>query len=222
MDSFDDMLSAQETLYARRLPETRQRLDGLDLLDIRERRDALAARFAQAETHKDAWVLASAQEQRQQQRLQAIGARIARLPQNDPQVTELRERQALLSGLLGWSVETDFAPRLWENRKALQALDAQLAEMASRHRSLLAAEEQARNRFQGFAGRIFTQRASITRLQPRVESTLAAHETYLQTLALEALELRRQILNEQILRARYALARLYDELDTPQQGAASP
>lgn len=222
IDSFDDMLQAQEALYARRLPETRARLETLDLRTPNERRAVLAARFARAEQEGDAWALASIQEQRRRQRLQAVEERLSRLPDDDPEVVELRQRQALLQGLVHWEVQTDFAPRLWEARKGLLAVDAQLAELASRRRSLQEAEQHALTRFQGFAGRIEAQRAQIARLQPRVDATLAAHEQHLQAMALEALQAHLHTLDDRVLRARYTLARIYEAQETLGQPERSP
>ncbi len=206
--SFDDMLEAQEAIYAQRLPQTREQLQRLDLEAVAAGRDALRERFRQAE-QGDAWLLATAEEQRRWQRLEHIESRLSRLPQDHPDLEELVHRQRLLQGLVRWDVETDFTPRLWQSRQQLRALDMALGELEERRRSLDTAERHARGRFDGFAERIADKQTSIARLRPRVEAALHAHEAHLQRQALAVLQARDQALEQQLLRARYALAGLH-------------
>ncbi|MCH8504989.1 MAG: tetratricopeptide repeat protein [Ectothiorhodospiraceae bacterium] len=209
VSSFDDMLEAQEAIYAQRLPETRKQLERLDFSTGQVRRDALKERFRQAELG-DAWVLATSEEKRRWHRLQDVDQRLARLPAEHPELDSLRTRHRVLSGLVRWSVETDFAPRLWESRQQLRALDQALSDQEGLRRSLDAAERYAYGRFDGFAERIEHQRDRIARLQPRLAIALEKHQASLQRQALDVLREQDSALEQKLLRARYALAGIHD------------
>jgi predicted RNase H-like nuclease (RuvC/YqgF family) len=120
--------------------------------------------------------------------------------------------QRLLAGLLDWQISTDYAPRIWQARKQLRALDQALLESQQRARSLRQITEQSRARFAEFEHRIDGQDARIKALYERVGRLIAQQESRINQLAINAVEQQQQQITRLRLNARYSLARLYDSL----------
>ncbi len=120
--------------------------------------------------------------------------------------------QRLFSGLLDWQISTDYAPRLWQARKQLIALDKALAESGRRAQSLRQITDLSRDRVAEFEHRIDGQDARIKNLYERVDELINRQESCINRLAISAIQQQQQHITELRLNARYSLARLYDLL----------
>jgi hypothetical protein len=120
--------------------------------------------------------------------------------------------QRLLAGLLDWQISTDYAPRIWQARKQLIALDRALLESQLRAQSLRQITEQSYARFAEFEHRIDGQDARIKALYERVGKLIERQESRINQLAINAVEQQQQQITRLRLNARYSLARLYDSL----------
>jgi TolA-binding protein len=212
MTLYDDMVEARQLAYEQRAPKIRERLSVRTAETLQERWRDYRDRLAVIRKQGNPIDLASSQEKRQWQRLEAIRSRLATLP-DEPGYESLRARAEWLQGVLYWQLQADYTIRLWEVQKQLKALGPQLAETQDKHRRIDAALDGARTGFDGYNGRIDRLRERIRQLLPRIERARGQSGAHLQRLALEALDSRKQRLLSYRSQARYALARGYDRLE---------
>jgi len=218
MGAYEDMLALRRDAYAARAPRIQASYESLDLDRVKARRDAYVARLAAIEARDDVAGLATADEQRMQQRLDEAGAILARYPHHGKLVPQ-RDKFRLLQGVLLWQESQDYKARLWQVRKHLRQLDEQIARAAAGRQSIAAAQQAAPRGFEGFDQRIAAHRLQITDLQARLDTALAAQEDYLKRLVLDELARRTARLDEYLAQARYGLARVYDQIATRREAA---
>jgi outer membrane protein assembly factor BamD (BamD/ComL family) len=219
MSAFETMLATRREGYEERLPRARQRLATLDLEGLRRRFAEQGARLDAIEQTGDAFGLATAREQASRSELDGLAGRIARLP-SSPEVEQLRTRVRVLRGMVGWQVEQAYKIRLWEVRKHLAALADDIEALAARRDGLDRAQRDAPARFEGFDARIADLRDRVTRLRQRVALSVAAHERYLQGLAVAELERQKRRLDGDRALGRHQLARLLDGMALAAAGDA--
>ncbi|HKK23379.1 MAG TPA: hypothetical protein VJ947_06795 [Pseudohaliea sp.] len=215
--AFDQMLETRRARYGERLPATEQGLQSVDLETLRGRRDALASRLEAIAEGGDVLALASAEERAALERLDALGEALDQLP-DAAERAGLAQRQRVLRGVLHWRLATDFASRLHQGRKSLQALDQALQELRASRDRLERARTLARDRFEGFESRIAGLRQRLEALLPRLEATLEAQGGRLTALAEATLGERHTAVRRRLAQARFALARLYDRATSPGTG----
>lgn len=208
MESFELMLETRRQRYRRQLAAIEQALAALDMAALQGRRDALAKRIERIAAEEDALALATTAERRRLEALDQVRQRLGGLPAGDREA--LARRARVLGGYQRWRIATDFAPRLWAARKALKALDTELAGLRAQRDALVQARAEARARFQGFAERIDRARQRVATLLPRVDAAIGDQRQHLEQLAAQALEARAQRLRGYLAQARFALAQLYD------------
>ncbi len=207
LTTFADILETRAQAYAQRLPLVNDTLGSIDPGRLRLRRDALAARLARIAAGRDVAGLATAAERDQWQRLAALEQSRA---WGLPEAAAARNKHRLLKGLLAWRLDREFRYRLYQQRKALAALDQVLAEAersaaaVDRARASVPAEILAdRQRLAALGPR-------LQRLHGRVLAALAAEQRTLQRLAIDALEAQRERLASYRVQARFSLATIYD------------
>ena len=107
---FDDMLATRRKAFADRLPQTVERSQQLSVEALTKRRDALAAQIAEAETDADGLALADDKELELLNRLKDMKKAVDD-PVASAEVSALRERVRLVSGVLGWQLSQSFSSR---------------------------------------------------------------------------------------------------------------
>jgi len=217
MSAFTDMLATRRYAYESRLPQVQERLQGLDWRALDAEVQAYVGRVDAIAVKQDALALATAEEQRQLGEIQRIETRLTRYPQAH-ELDAQRQRLHVLKGMLNWQIEGRYPPRLWDARKSVNALKDELG-TAMAQRSLLAvAQVEAPKRFEGYDARITDLRARVSVLQRRLAGAVLGHERYLQSQVQAELERHKGELHTYQLEARYALARLLDEIATGPEG----
>jgi hypothetical protein len=209
LDSFRAMLAAREQAYAQRLPLIEKSLDAVDLEAMVAGQLELGARLDAIERDRDTAGLATARERRQWADLEALGDRLAGLPEG-PDVTEARDKHRLLRGVLLWNLDRDFKARLWRERRSLHELERAVNEAGKRRYRVDAARRAAPAEFDAFVARIAALEPRIEALRGRVTVALEAQHDQLQALAVERLEEQKARLDTYTVQARFALATLYD------------
>lgn len=217
LDAFADMVDTRRRAYAERLPVAEQRLSTVDMEQLRARRDALAARVAQAESGRDVAALATAEEQDRWQRLAAV--------EGDPQFSapgneDLRSRHRLLKGVIAWDLDREFKARLWRERRGLRDLDAAITEADTRLAAIRQAQLDEPRRFDAFAERIAGLTPRIVTMQAAIDDTLHRQEGTLVALAVDELQSQKERLASYRIQARFALATIYDRAGSTQAAAA--
>ena len=218
LETFVDMVDTRAAAYDSRLPRARERVAGINMEELRARRDALAQRLARAESARDITALATVTEQAQWQRL----ADMADAPEFPaPENEQLRQRHRLLRGVLSWELDRQFRQRAWQERRSLARLDAALAEAQTRLAAVAAAQAQEPRRFAEFAVRIARLAPRIAAMQAAIDSTLYKEEGRLVALATQELGLQKERLASYRVQARFALATLYDRAGATQVAAGN-
>ncbi len=213
---FADMVASRRARYQRYQPRAQDGIANLKLDEIRSRRDSLVARLTAITQTQDILGLATPSEHDQWRALGQIENQLPSLRGYTRDYQILTDKHRLLKGVLLWQLNDAFLERLWEQRKALNALNAALKETTQHQARLQRALVEVPSRFEGYDGRITTLRDQIERLRLRVATALINQGRYLQRLAVTELTQRKARLANYLLQARFSLARAYDRASRTQ------
>ena len=210
MDAFQEMIAVRHRAYSQRLPKVDALLTSGTLSSLKQRRAALGDRLAQVERSRDVAALATPEQAAQWTRVLRVQATLAHDP-DTPTYAKLRERLALVRGVLLYQMDQQFAARLWHERVRLQRLDLALTG-AQRSWTRLESGRQALPVETGdFAGRVSLLQQRIGVLQARLASAETAQGRSLAELAVHDLEQQKQRLQGYRVQAQFALATIYDQ-----------
>ena len=206
---FRDMLDNRKKAFADRLPQVRQRAGEIDIDALKKRRDGVLAEVARAEAQADGVALADA---KQTELLQRLGDVQAGLKSNaaDPELAPLRDRARLAAGVLSWQLAQDYAARIWETKKELVTIDAQIAEAQRLGAELAQAQRDEPVRFERFAKRIAALDPLLKVMIPRVAALSKEQQGAVQEIAIAELTRQKERLAVYSTQARFAVAQLYD------------
>ena len=221
LSAFDDILDTRQRAYEQRLPAIDASLSSVDLASLTERRVDLESRLQAIERSEDVVALGTAKEQESWQRIEAMEAKLAVLP-NDPASDEMRAKYRFLRGLLLWDLRRDYKARLWAEHKALGDLDRQLREAQRRHHQVSSSRDDWPEKFVALTARIGTLRPRVQGLQESAQVALVRQQQFLQGIAVEELKAQRDRLNTYQVQARFALASIYDRAAARVEPAAEP
>ncbi|RLA12836.1 MAG: hypothetical protein DRQ59_06690 [Gammaproteobacteria bacterium] len=211
LPTLDLMLIERRKNFEQKLPLLEQSNDLPTLTNLQRSRENYASKLNDIETRQDYLSLASVDEKQQLQRLDRIALGLNKLRDRKNTDSEA-DMHRLLSGLLDWQISTDYAPRLWQARKQLHALDRAMLESEQRAQSLAQLTDLSRARFAEFEHRIDGQDARIKNLYERVGRLINRQESRINRLAISAIQQQQQRIIQLRLNARYSVARLYDSL----------
>jgi tetratricopeptide (TPR) repeat protein len=219
LGTFTDMLDNRKAAFAHRLPKVRAQAGAVDMAQLQQRRDDLAAALKKADDTQDAVVFANPKERDFLERLERARATLAQA-QGTPQASVLgdtAERLRRVSGALTWQLQQQFSGRAWVARKALRDTDAGLTQARDRDAALLQAQRDEPARHERFAARIQELTARLQALQPRVAALDAETQTALQDIAVAELEGQKQRLDLYDAQARLAIAQILDRAQLAQR-----
>jgi hypothetical protein len=144
---------------------------------------------------------------------QAFGARLdaleAALPAGDAG-EPLRTRSERLRGLLLYTLHLEYAERLTEAHRHLRELAGDVEDMTERYGSFVRTRQAATHSFVGYGGRIEDLRGRIAAASKRLGTLMEAQGRKLESVAIEELVARRELLETYQDRARFAFADSYD------------
>ena len=225
---YDDMLTNRRQAFAERLPRIRAQEGAIGLDRLEQRREELTRELTWAEAHSNVYAFTDSKEQQIAERMTRVRAILDRAG-DDPQLEAERERYRLAAGALTWRLTQEYPERLWDAKKQLRDLDAELSQARERDTALAQAQRDEPAHFEQFATRISQLDYRIRSLQPRLAALVHAQERYIQGLAVAELEHQKDQLAAYATQARFAVARLYDRAnlgkaaDTqPGEGAHTP
>jgi Tfp pilus assembly protein PilF len=210
MDAFQEMIAVRDRAYAQRLPKVDALLNSGALANIEQRRAALAARLAKVDATRDVAALATPGQAAQWARVQRDQAMLAHDP-DTPAYARLRERLAMVRGVLLFQMDQQFAARSWGERKQLRSLDVLLAQTRQRWTQLQTGRQSLPIVTGDFAWRVSALQRRIDALQARLAAAEAAQSRSLAELAVRDLEQRKKRLRGYRVQAQFALATLYDQ-----------
>ena len=222
LSTFTDMLENRRSAFATRLPQVRARAGAVDMPQLQQRRDALVAALARAETNTDVAAFANPRERGLAKRIEQVSALLAKA-QRTPDtaaaaaLADTTERLRRAQGALTWQLTQEFSDRSWVARKALRDTDVALTAARTRDAALLQAQQEEPARHLRFAARIAELGARLQALQPRVVALNAESQTLLQDIAVAELEGQKQRLDLYAAQARLAIAQIFDRAQLAQR-----
>ncbi len=210
VSAYDDMLDTRQEKYRQRLPKADAVLAATDLDALNKKRVDFESRINEIEKSNDVAALGTPEEQQTWARLKRIEDFLAAHP-DDPDLAEMREKHRLLKGVMYWRLSQSFRARLWNERRAVKELEANIKDTQKQTVLVTQARQTVPANDGGFAQRVGGVRARIDELQTRLAETSQKQNLYLQQLAIRELELQKQRIETYQIQARYELAAIYDK-----------
>jgi hypothetical protein len=209
MEAYEDMIDTRERAYAQRLPKVDALLASGAVTQLQQRNVDLAGQLQTIQARHDVAALGTDTEREQWARVKRIEAALAGAA-DTPENAELRERLALVKGVLFFHLNDAYSARLWEEQRSLKDLNLALHEAQSRWIRVEQARRNVPTNTGEFAERIAALKTRIEALQTRLASTEQAQAAYLARVAVDELEDQKARLATYQVQARFALAGMYD------------
>ncbi len=219
--AFDDMLDTRQEAYNEQVPKADAVMSATDLGQLTQRRVDFESRLNDIEKSNDVAALGTAEEQKNWARLKRIEDYLALHP-DDPELGEMRDRLRLLKGVMYWRLSQSFNARLWNERRAVNELEASLALTQKRAVLVKQARQSMPGNTQVFAGRVAAVQARIDEMLQRLAALSRQQDLYLQDLAIRELKAQKQRIEIYQVQARYELAAIYDKASTPDKPGPKP
>jgi hypothetical protein len=207
--AYDDMLDTRQAAYNLRLPKADAVMAATDLDGLTQKRVDFESRINEIEKSNDVAALGTPEEQQTWGRLKRIEDYLAAHPE-DPDLAEMREKLRLMKGVMYWRLSGSFKARLWNERRSVKELEAQLKETQRRAVLVRQARTGVPTNTGAYGGRIAALRARMDQLQERLTDVSAQQNRFLQALAIRELEAQKQRISTYQIQARYELAAIYD------------
>jgi hypothetical protein len=209
-DAYEDVIELRRRNYEPLLPDVDAEFRDLDSrIRLRmEQREHLEQRLQGMLTAPRADYLANADERTVLLRLEAIEAGLGAA--EDPQAAALRERVARLRGSIEYRLRIEYHERLTEAHAHLRELNADIASMSERYRSLVRVRQAATHSYVGYDVPIERLRKRVEESLARVQRLMARQGHLLEVVAIRELQVRRERLVDYQAKARFAVADSYD------------
>ncbi|HWW32728.1 MAG TPA: hypothetical protein VNY70_05105 [Steroidobacteraceae bacterium] len=209
MEAFEDMIATRERAYAQRLPKVDALLTSGAVTQLQQRNVDLAGQLQTIEARRDVAALGTGTERDQWARIERIEAGLTGAP-DTPENADLRQRLALVKGVLYFRLNDAYSARLWEQHRSLKDLNLALHEAQSRWIRVEQARRNVPTNTGEFATRIAALRGRIDALATRVAATEQQQSDYLARVAVTELEDQKARLATYQIQARFALGSMYD------------
>ena len=209
MEAYEDMIETRERAYGQRLANVDTLLASDAVARLQQRDVDLAGRLQTIEARHDVAALGTESERDQWTRVQRIEGGLAGAP-DDPENNDLRERLALVKGVLLFRLNDAYSARLWEQHRSLKDLNLALHEAQSRWIRVEQARRAAPTNTGEFATRIAALKTRIDALESRLAATEQRQADYLARVAVDELDDQKTRLAAYEVQARFALGGMYD------------
>ena len=209
VDVFSNMLETRRQAYEERLPRVEAALSRADLDGMVNRKLEYDALLNEIEASNDWLALATKTEFDMWGEITGLEATPA-LQANIPEAAEVRDKIALLKGVLQWELEKEFKDRLWRIRRNLRQTGEALVETQRARRQIDESMRRQPLEFGDFSDRVYGLAPRLEGMKMRVEDKMAEQRAYLQRIAVGELQAQQQRLDIYTVQARFALAAIYD------------
>ena len=203
------MLATRDKAYADRVPKSEAVLSATDIGALTRKRVDFESRINDIEKSGDVAALGTAAEQETWARLKRMEEYLAAHP-DDPDLAEMREKHRLMMGVMYWRLSESFKARVWNERRSVKELEADIKETQNRAVQVVQARQAVPANSGEFAKRVAAVRARMDRLQQRLAAVSEQQNRYLQAIAIHELEDQKERIGTYQIQARYALADIYD------------
>lgn len=209
------MLDTRKARYQKYLPLVEKRLSELDLNQLQMHRDNLSKILSDIDNQEAYLNLATAGEKQKLFKIENLSKRLDELEAknpNDIKIKQMREKVALMQGVLHWQIHSEFINRKWEHRQDISEIDKSLKVTPENSVSVKKAIDESVKKFDEFESRILALQKETKRLMPIVDRVIVAQSRYLEYVAVKELKRREKILAGYEKHARFALAAAYDRV----------
>ncbi len=206
---YANMLETRKEAYEERLPRVEAALARADLDGMVDRKLEFDSLLNDIERSNDWLALATEEEFGMWGEITGLEATPA-LQANISEAAEVRDKIALLKGVLQWNLEKQFKERLWRIRRNLQQTGEALVETQRARRQIDESMRRQPVEFAEISARVYGLEPRIESMKIRVEDQLAAQRAYLQAIAVGELQAQKERLDIYTIQARFALAAIYD------------
>ena len=221
VSAYDDMLDTRQEAYKRRVPKADAVMAATDLTALTQQRVDFESRINAIEKSSDVAALGTPEEQQMWMRLKRIEDYLVTHP-DDPDLAEMREKHRLMKGVMYWRLSASFKARLWNERRSVKELEAELKETQKRAVLVRQARAGMPTNTGAYAGRVAAVRARLDQLQQRLADVSAQQNRFLQALAIRELEGQKLRISTYQIQARYELAAIYDRATNDKPKANQP
>jgi hypothetical protein len=191
------------------VPKPEAVLSATDIGALTRKRVDFESRINDIEKSGDVAALGTAAEQETWARLKRMEEYLAAHP-DDPDLAEMREKHRLMMGVMYWRLSESFKARVWNERRSVKELEADIKETQNRAVQVVQARQAVPANSGEFAKRVAAVRARMDRLQQRLAAVSEQQNRYLQAIAIHELEDQKERIGTYQIQARYALADIYD------------
>ena len=209
LEAFREMVALRRDRFANWLPPMLAKTDLVDLQKLHERATGLTATLGAAQAERDGTALATSREQANWAKLMKMEATFAARP-DDPDLADAREDHRLLKGVMQWNLSAAMKSRAFRAQRGLTETQAALALSARARLHVNESRELSPARYADYESRINTLQPRLLAMQGRLREARLTEERFLSLLAVRELEAQQARLVEYEVRARYALAAIYD------------
>jgi len=223
VSAFDDMLDTRQEAYNKRVPKADAVMAATDLEGLTQKRVDFESRINEIERSSDVAALGTPEEQRTWTRLKRIedylSSNTGAAHPDDPDLAEMREKLRLMKGVMYWRLSSSFKARLWNERRSVKELEAELKETQKRAVLVKQARAGVPANTGAYGGRIAAIRARMDGLQQRLAEVSGQQNRFLQALAISELEGQKARIATYQIQARYELAAIYDATNNKPKAA---
>ncbi|MEM7432432.1 MAG: hypothetical protein AAF351_10935 [Pseudomonadota bacterium] len=209
VDVYANMLETRREAYQLRLPMVEDTLARADLDGMIDRKLEFDSLLNNIEESGDWLALATKYEFELWGEISGLESTPA-LRADIPEAAEVRDKIALLKGVLQWQLERDFNDRLWRIRRHLQQTGEALVDTQRARRQI---DDTMRNeplRFEEFSQRVYGLSPRIDGMKAEVGEAMGQQHAFLRSIAVGELQAQKQRLDIYTVQARFALAAIYD------------
>ena len=218
-DAYDDLIKQRRDYYEPLLPGIDAQFRELDAqYKLRhEQRNILARRLKDQLTAPRPELLATADERIVLDRINAVQAAVARLPetQRDGYLEQINR----LRGTITWTLRTAYADRLTEAHEHLEELDTEIVALQERYRAFVRIRQASVHSYLGYDDGIRDLRNRVRDSIERVGQLQKQQGSLIEAVAVTELTARSERLKAYQTQARYAVA---DSFDRANQAQGTP
>jgi len=209
VDVYAYMLDTRKQAFEQRLPQVQDTLARTDVEGMIQHKLGLDATMGNIDRSHDWLALATKSESDMWREVTEIEDTPA-LGTGIPEAAEVRDKIALIKGVLQWDLERDFKDRQWHIRRELQDVGEGLVRTQRSYRSIDEAVREETRRFADLGDRVYGLSPRVEGMKMRVEDTLSRQRAFLRTIAVGELQAQKDRLDIYTIQARFALAAIYD------------
>ena len=213
IDVYRAMLETRKLAYEERLPKVEQSLADADLDGMANRKLGYDAQLNSIEQSSDSLALATTGEFALWGEITALESNPA-INANIPEAKEVRDKIAMLKGVLQWELDKEFKVRLAKVRRDLRLTGEVLVVTQRSRRHVDQAMRDEPLIFEELTARVNGLSPKIDGMKLRVEESMVAQRGFLQRIALDELQAQKKRLDTYTVQARFALATIYDRSST--------